>query len=437
MRLTLVTLFSLVWLFLSVASAADMTIVYSGNLDGELEPCGCSAEGDLGGIKRRVTAIDRLRESAPELFLLSSGGLIVSYTAHDRLTSEYILKGYAALDYDAIGVQWPDLSYGVEFIGARQLPWVSSNWRAEKAFSPVKTIRRGNRKLAFFSWLDPDAEPQMADSQMHMQQRADHNPDDLVRSLAKARSGGAVTVLATTLDYPVIRKRVTLKDVDVLIVESAYEEYGEPAFQNGTLVLQPGSRGMRLGRLDLKLDEQSRIKSFKHQVISMPSSVPDSPRMAAWYQEYNTRVKEAYLESVKIRKAIESGTLKYAGAQACQACHNVQYAKWLKTQHAIAFDDLALVNKAFDPGCIGCHTVGFDEEGGYIDNDVTAHLTGVQCESCHGAAQSHVASGGQQPVANSTWSSLDMCQQCHVQKHSPGFDFDTYWPRIAHPGTAP
>ncbi len=48
----------------------SMTLIYSGNLDGELEPCGCTAEGDLGGIKRRVTMIDRLREKVPDLFLV-------------------------------------------------------------------------------------------------------------------------------------------------------------------------------------------------------------------------------------------------------------------------------------------------------------------------------------------------------------------------------
>ena len=35
------------------AAAQTATLIYSGNLDGELEPCGCTAEGDLGGIRSR------------------------------------------------------------------------------------------------------------------------------------------------------------------------------------------------------------------------------------------------------------------------------------------------------------------------------------------------------------------------------------------------
>ena len=39
-----------------------LSLIYSGNLDGELEPCGCTAEGDFGGIRRRATALATLRK---------------------------------------------------------------------------------------------------------------------------------------------------------------------------------------------------------------------------------------------------------------------------------------------------------------------------------------------------------------------------------------
>jgi len=78
----------------SPATPRSMTLVYSGNLDGELEPCGCSLEGNLGGVLRHISTIDAWRETSPSLFLLSSGGMIVSYTPHDKTTGEFILKGY-------------------------------------------------------------------------------------------------------------------------------------------------------------------------------------------------------------------------------------------------------------------------------------------------------------------------------------------------------
>jgi len=413
------------------AASTDMTIIYSGNLDGELEPCGCTLEGDMGGIKRRGTIVDELRKASPKLFLISSGGLIVSYATSDRLTSEYILKGFEALDYDAIGVQWQDLSYGTEFIQTAHLPWVASNWQGDQ-FSSYKLIEHGDRKLAFFSWLDPAAESQMMTSASAFQKRTRARTGILKNNLAKAKSKNALTVLATSLDYETALVSIPLKHVDILIIKSAYEKYAEPKMVEDTLVLEPGSRGMRLGRLDITLDIDNHIKSFKHQLIPMPSSVIDSPRMEEWYAEYNDRVKQAYLKSAEIRKAVEFGKRNYVGADACKGCHQSAYNIWSKSQHAKAFDSLALVNKAFDPNCIICHTVGFDKEGGYIDYEDTAHLTDVQCESCHGAARKHVISNGKTAPEQHQWPKKKICIQCHTQKNSPNFKLDSYWPMISH-----
>ena len=432
--LLIILFWSLIKPSILVAMPADMTIIYSGNLEGELEPCGCTLEGDLGGIKRRVTIIDELRKTSPQLFLISSGGLIVSYASTDRLTSEYILKGFDALDYDAIGVQWQDLSYGTEFIQTARLPhlpWVASNWQGDQ-FSRYKLIEHGDRKLAFFSWLDPAAESQIMTSASAFQKRTMASTGILESNLAKAKSKNALTVLATTLNYDTALATMPLKHVDILIIKSAYEKYAEPKMVDDILVLEPGSRGMRLGRLEITLDMGNHIKSFKHQLIPMPPSVIDSPRMKEWYAEYNDRVKQAYLKSAEIRKDVESGKRNYVGADACKGCHQSAYTIWSKSQHAKAFDSLALVNKAFDPSCIVCHTVGFNKEGGYIDYEATAHLTDVQCESCHGAAREHVASNGKMPPEHHQWPKEKICNQCHIQKHSPSFKIDSYWSRILH-----
>lgn len=154
--------------------------------------------------------------------------------------------------------------------------------------------------------------------------------------------------------------------------------------------------------------------------------------MKEWYAEYNDRVKQAYLRSVEIRKAVELKERNYVGADACRGCHQKAYEIWSNSQHAKAFDSLALVNKAFDPNCIVCHTVGFNEEGGYIDYEDTVHLTDVQCESCHGAARNHVTSNAKKPPEKHQWPKEKMCIQCHTHKNSPGFNLESYWTKISH-----
>ncbi len=430
MRTKILKLLWLTLLLPTLVWAQDDTlhIVYSGNIDGELEPCGCSIEGNSGGILRHSTTLKKLRDEHPGLFALSGGGMVVSMVPQDKLTGEYILKGFATLDYDAVALQWNDLAYGVEFVRDRGLPWVASNWSGD-AFADAKQIKRDGHTLFFFAWMDPAQSPQAA-------MQGEHKPvsddlDGLAARLQQAQQRG-LTVLSTTLTMEQARA-LPLQYVDILLIRAAYEEFGQPHMRDGTLVLQPGSRGMRLGQLTLSLNEQGRIADFQHRVISMPPAVADDPALLAWYEEYNATVKAAYLERVKLRKAMSSGESPFVGAERCQNCHQQTHDIWRESLHSDAFYKLEQVNKAFDPACIKCHTVGFEQAGGFIDTDATPHLMNVQCENCHGAGRAHAESAGVEPLANQDWQPERMCAQCHVQKHSPAFDFDSYWPRIKHP----
>lgn len=412
----------------SVSVAQPLTLIYSGNLDGELEPCGCSDEGNLGGIKRRATLLAQLRADTPGLVALSAGGLLSTEGAGDRLKGEYILKGYATLGYDAVAVQWRDLAFGVSFALQESLPWVASNWRGEQIVRH-KRIRRGSQEIAFFSWLSPEDSPLRDMQGNHTLVSADSRA--LAQAMVSAKREGALTVLATTLPAEAAAKLVDLGQVDILLERAGYEVYAEPRQVGRTLVLKPGSRGMRLGRLDLDWDA-GRIVRWSHAVLPMPESMPDAPRLAAWYEEYNAKVKAGYLQRVELRKQQRSGESPFVGEEACQSCHAEQHRIWSESQHAQAYGDLENVNKAFDPACIVCHTVGFEKPGGFLDMNITGHLLNVQCESCHGAGRRHVDSAGKAPLPNAAWAPERMCAQCHTQPHSPAFDFKRYWPKIAH-----
>ena len=413
---------------LAWAQGNQVDIVYSGNIDGELEPCGCSIEGDLGGILRQSSTIKKLRQEKPELIALSSGGLIVSMVPQDKLTAEYILKAYSRLEYDAVGLQWNDLAYGDEFVLENKINWVSTN-RGDEAFSDSHIISRGQQKLSFFSWLNPAESPQLA-MQVEHNGQVENDIDALAENLRQAQKNG-LTVLSTTLTLEQA-KALPLQYVDILLIRAAYEVFSEPQQLDNTLILQPGSRGMRLGQLSLTLADDGRIAGFEHEVISMPTSVEDDPDLLSWYQEYNNKVKQAYLKRVELRKSLETGQSPYVGEETCKTCHQEEHNIWSETLHSNAFAKLEQVNKAFDPACIKCHTVGFETSGGFIDFDATPHLMNVQCESCHGAGRVHVESAGFELSKNNGWQPEQVCAQCHVQKHSPSFDLKTYWPRIKH-----
>lgn len=408
----------------------ELRVVYTGNLEGELEPCGCSAGVDMGGILRRATMVERLRRERTDLILISAGGLLGREGPRDRLKNEFILKGIAALRYDAIALQDRDLAFGADFIRVPGLPWVASNSTAGYGFNTQRVIARGAVRLAFFAWLDPSY------ASAHESKRPAQSADSMLRgvrqAIKQAKRKNYLTALSTSLPLAEAQSLFHLANIDILLIRAAHEVYGEPQRVGHTLVLQPGSRGMRLASLDIKLDSKRRIANWRHSVIDLSPNIPNFPGLLSWYEEYNARVKDAYLANAKLKRAQDSGSSSYAGAQTCQACHQATFSSWSRTRHATAFTRLERVNKQYDPDCVACHTVGFADSGGFVDAQSTPKLMNVQCESCHGPSRKHVEANGSLPVAYSGWTKTRVCAQCHTQAHSPSFRIDEYWHQVAH-----
>lgn len=117
----------------------------------------------------------------------------------------------------------------------------------------------------------------------------------------------------------------------------------------------------------------------------------------------------------------------YSGSDACAVCHERETDSWLLTRHAHAFDTLVKHGADARPDCVGCHVVGFDAAGGYSISPRTPDLENVGCESCHGRGGPHlspgfVTAGNYEPV----------CVTCHDQKHSLGFQYSSFLPRVSH-----
>lgn len=114
----------------------------------------------------------------------------------------------------------------------------------------------------------------------------------------------------------------------------------------------------------------------------------------------------------------------YLGYTACQPCHQKQVAGWKTTRHASAFANLMTqgAEKQTIPGCFKCHVVGFEQDGGYIDMQLTPELKDVQCEACHGPGRAHVESGGDKTQIIDR-PGADSCRVCHTKGQDRNFNF--------------
>jgi len=127
--------------------------------------------------------------------------------------------------------------------------------------------------------------------------------------------------------------------------------------------------------------------------------------------------------------AFEEG--RYAGTQACGACHVHEYGSWGLTHHSTAYWTLYEREEANNPECIGCHVVGYGKPTGFETETYRSSVADVGCEACHGPAGPHA--GERQPVATAR----EVCVTCHDAEHSIQFDATRALPHIDHFRAAP
>ena len=121
----------------------------------------------------------------------------------------------------------------------------------------------------------------------------------------------------------------------------------------------------------------------------------------------------------------------YSGNEFCAVCHEPESETWRFTAHAQAFDTLVRHAADRDEECVSCHVVGFGREGGYGLAEPAPWLEDVGCESCHGRGGPHLSPGF---VSGGDYQGA--CIGCHDAKHSLGFDYAAFLPRVSHAANA-
>lgn len=163
---------------------------------------------------------------------------------------------------------------------------------------------------------------------------------------------------------------------------------------------------------------------------------PSDPEVKAVLAAYDRDVAQANLARARANPVpcpeAAPGAARFVGGEACAGCHAAATAFWKGTGHARAYETLERIEKQYDLSCIGCHVTGWERPGGVCD---VAHVEGrkdVTCESCHGPGSLHVAAPQAAKLPAQVPEST--CRSCHTPENSTAFDYATYLPKTLGPG---
>jgi hypothetical protein len=413
----------------SSSAPREVLIIYTGNLIGELKPCGCAKEEDQGGIERRMQYLIDTRKTHPHTLLLDTGDHFKDPTRQGKLKAETLLTATEKMKYDAVALGDRDLVYGSQFLKDRtHIPWIAGNMTInefEPASLRIKTFSDG-LKVGILAVVDPDL------FYNHVGLRIKNPKQTVINQVTRLKETEKpdLIVLLTHAKRETALAYLDLEGIDVVINGHIVSESDvidmAPVRKNGKLFVQSSPRGQKMGELRVQVDYEGN-KSIKQKMVKLDSSIKFDPEMVKLYEHYNKQVEAMFFETLASRRN-KGGESVYAGDTVCKNCHPAEHAVWAKSRHGRAYSTLRKINKAFDPECLVCHVVGFNLPGGFISELDTPNLKNVQCEVCHGSGREHASA----PTSGFGNKAKEACKQCHVKNHSPRFNYAKYWPKIKH-----
>lgn len=395
----------------------QVTLVFTGESKGYIEPCGCS-DNLLGGLPRRDAVVTALRDKGENVLLIDNGDVMASYSEQDRLKFDFILGAMKKMDYALIN------------LGARDLAWEQEILDTVIMGSGIKILRGQNAPataelhvggVTFFVIGVIDPALVKSDNSRNLQAE--------LSQLLEEGPKGSFRIILFQGDF---KKAEALAEAvpgaHLIISGRDQEDPVYPKMVNGTWVLNYASKGkyLAISRVEKKPDGAFNISN---EMMALDKDVAESDSMHAFLESYDEILEEQEMVLKYANRISLDPGQRFQGSQKCEACHAETFANWKMSHHSSAYDTLVGVGKNNDPECVACHTVGYGRVSGFSRPDKRPDLRGVGCESCHGAGYPH----RKDPENFAMVLDPGVCaSSCHIPDHSPKFDFSTYWPKLKH-----
>ena len=409
---------------LQAEAGSTFWLIASGDLRGEIKPCGCSPEGDMGGLLRRGNYLEKSRKAHPHLLYLDLGNNFPPPTEQGRLKVALIQKSLKQLQPASILVGPNELLYELPLLDP-DLPYLLTNVGRAFPFKKFHLAQRHNQRIGIWGYLSPDQIYQNANEAQSLlpvgtallqalqaqlqQEKADYTILMFRGSEAELaqfeKSGLFDLILAGNNNDDELNQVLTMETATASF--KAVPTKGQGAFEGEVEIAK---------------------KSATLEVDWFLDKYEDSPALLPHFEAYDSAVKQLFFSNLDRMEAHKKES-PFVGETVCQACHLEAHQVWSNSGHSHAFATLQKVDKHFDLECLQCHVVGLNQ-GGFLSPELTPTLMNVQCENCHGAAKAHISNPHN--IRPPTVPAAQACVSCHKGSHSPTFDFAKYWAKIKH-----
>jgi 2',3'-cyclic-nucleotide 2'-phosphodiesterase (5'-nucleotidase family) len=245
-----------------------------------------------GGLARRATVINEMREKQEHTLLVDSGGIFHDVSRAPMLNSEVNLKGVQAIGYDAVNVSPLEFQFGLEYLrnltSQLSIPFVSANIDIPEDensawFDSYRIREIGGVKVAITGVLAPDSFHALANAGELANVRVQEPAAALNLLVPRLREKADVVVLLSHLgrnETDALLKRVP--GIDIAITgctaaecRTAAQELpandAEPDRGSGLLCAQ--KRGLGLGMFRFRSTNAKSLEVLQNEQIALDDEV--------------------------------------------------------------------------------------------------------------------------------------------------------------------
>ncbi|HIJ71394.1 MAG TPA: hypothetical protein HPP87_08530 [Planctomycetes bacterium] len=385
----------------------SVTIFLTGDVLGELKPCGC-ASGQLGGFEKRPSILEKV--ASEKRLVIDTGNFVADDAEQDIIKFGIVIQALSMLGYDIVNLTENDVRIAEELGLLENLSFdtitYALNENPEIPAGRTREIQIGDKCL-FVTVATVSAETGKIFS--------------LEELFGSKPNGHELNILIMNDCSDDVTQHIAETDiVDVVICPSSSDEpLVLDAGVEKPLLITTGRLGKYLGRLTVSINEDKGLQ-LDYSEVPVLEELPSDEGLVQLYREYQLMVKEEGLLEKVIKVPLPNG-LQYLGSTSCgfgSSCHQYEYEKWSQKAHAKAYGTLVNVGSQYDPECIRCHVVGLEYETGFVSEKSHEDLRNVGCEVCHGPGSKHMMAVVTQGKDNQTSEPKSACVDCHTPEHS-------------------
>ncbi|MFT4901225.1 MAG: hypothetical protein ACI81V_000494 [Lentimonas sp.] len=423
-----------------------MRIVLTADIRGRLVPCGCFT-GQLGGMTRLFTRLEQTK-TLNEL-RVDAGDALQGVQDFEIMEYERILEAFGMMDFQAlnIGAREAELSAAAlsRIQSKAQAPLISANLFSQESgqtiLPPYIKTKVGGKIVILTGILHPDS---IDPTQLGEGLRLDPPELALKALLPKLREQCDLLVLLAFANEDKLRQLAEqFYEPDFILGGDVSQPSGNTRQINQSHVFYVANESRTIGLIDFVAaygKQRPSIRINHARPVLLDEDILEAETILQIAQAYREEIRVTPLaidhpESHPVAQVPGIRPLAhYVGTESCTACHLAEHAIWKDTGHAHAWASLKYKKADADPNCIACHSVGFGSESGYRREFEHEKLINVGCESCHGPGSQHVEERTAGGTALQRFRPLAAgdCRTCHYGEFSRPFDWDTFWPRVAH-----